>query len=211
MGTVIDITRDFPENFDTNIKITEVGLKSASTRYTGMVYEWIIHSMHGSYIDFPGHIKETDNGERADHFPHERLYRVPCSVIRLNRKSGSGAVTGKDLEKAFGGIPDTPALLINALGKKEPDEVEERSVYLDDSALDWIIASGVRMTVSDIYESRALHGVFLRLFRAGISTVCEPRGLRRIKDSRVFLTVLFQKIPVVTQLPCRLIVETMNG
>lgn len=211
MGTVIDITRDFPENFDTNIKITEVGLKSASTRYTGMVYEWIIHSMHGSYIDFPGHIKETDNSERADNFPYERLYRVPCSVIRLKRKSGSGAVTGKDLEKAFGRIPDTPALLINALGKKEPDEVEERSVYLDDSALDWIIASGVRMIVSDIYESRALHGVFLRLFRAGISTVCEPRGLCRIKDSRVFLTVLFQKIPVVTQLPCRLIVETMNG
>ncbi len=210
MGTIIDITNDFPGNFDTNIQITEVKLKSNATSYTGMVYDWSSHSMHGSYIDFPGHIKETDNGERADNFPHERLYRVPCSVIRLNRKSGSGAVSAQDLEKAFGGIPDTPALLINALGKKDPDEVETRSVFLDDSALDWIIASGARMLVSDIYESQALHGVFLRLFEAGVSTVCEPRGLSRIKDSRVFLTVLFQKIPVVTQIPCRLIVETMN-
>ncbi len=210
MGTVIDITRDFPEGFETGVKITEVELKSNAARYTGMVYDWPAHSMHGSYIDFPGHIKETDNGERADNFPHERLYRVPCSVIRLNRKSGSGGVSANDLEKAFGGIPDTPALLINALGKKEPDEVESRSVFLEDGALDWIIASGARMIVSDIYESQALHGVFLRLFEAGISTVCEPRGLCRIKDSRVFLTVLFEKIPVVTQIPCRIIAETLN-
>lgn len=210
MGTVIDITRDFPENFETNVKITEVRLKSNATRYTGMVYDWPVHSMHGSYIDFPGHIKETDNGERADNFPHEKLYRTPCSVIRLNRKSGSGAVSAKDLEKAFGGVPDTPALVINALGEKEPDEVEKRSVFLEDSALDWIIASGARILVSDIYESQALHGVFLRLFKAGVSTVCEPRGLCRIKDRTVFLTVLFQKVPAVTQIPCRIIVETQN-
>ena len=163
--------------------------------------------MDGSYIDLPGHIRETDNGDRADNVPAENFYRVPCSVIRLDRKSGSGAVGAAELEQAFGGKVTTPALLVNALGAREPYEIEQRSVWFDFSALDWMISCGIRLLVSDIFESQALDGVFLKLFQAGISTVCEPRGMSRIRSKQVELTVMFPKYPGLTQFPCRILAD----
>ncbi|MBO4632111.1 MAG: hypothetical protein J5858_09330 [Lentisphaeria bacterium] len=205
--SILDLSAPFPENFNQKLRITEVPLKSAQTAYTGMVYDTEINSMDGSYIDLPGHIRETDNGERADNIPAEEFYRIPCSVIRLNRKSGSGAVTAAELEQAFGGKVHTPALMINALGKLDPNEIERRSVWLDFSSLDWMISCGIRLLVSDIYESQALEGVFLKLFQAGIRTVCEPRGMSRIQSKQVELTVLFPKIPSLTQIPCRVLAD----
>jgi len=204
---IIDLTCSFSSEAAGKIRLREVPLRSAQTAYTGMVYDFEVNSMDGSYIDLPGHIRETDNGERADNVPAENFYRVPCSVIRLERKSGSGAVSGAELEQAFGGKVDTPALLVNALGTLEPYEIEQRSVWFDFSALDWMISCGIRLLVSDIYESQALEGVFLKLFRAGISTVCEPRNLSKVKSKVVELTVLFPKIPALTQIPCRVIAD----
>ena len=205
--SIIDLTCSFPAEAAGKIRLREVPLKSAQTAYTGMVYDFEVNSMDGSYIDLPGHIRETDNGERADNVPAENFYRVPCSVIRLDRKSGSGAVGAAELEQAFGGEVTTPALLVNALGAREPYEIDNRSVWFDFSALDWMIACGIRLLVSDIYESQALEGVFLKLFRAGISTVCEPRNLSKVKSKVVELTVLFPKIPTLTQIPCRVIAD----
>ena len=205
--SIIDLTCSFPAEAAGKIRLREVPLKSAQTAYTGMVYDFEVNSMDGSYIDLPGHIRETDNGERADNVPAENFYRVPCSVIRLDRKSGSGAVGAAELEQAFGGKVTTPALLVNALGAREPYEIDNRSVWFDFSALDWMIACGIRLLVSDIYESKALHGVFLKLFQAGISTVCEPRNLSKVKSKVVELTVLFPKIPTLTQIPCRVIAD----
>lgn len=205
--SIIDLTSTFPAAAVGKIRLQEVPLRSAQTAYTGMVYDFEVNSMYGSYIDLPGHIRETDNGERADNVRAENFYRVPCSVIRLDRKSGSGAVGAADLEQAFGGKVTTPALLVNALGALEPYEIETRSVWFDFSALDWMISCGIRLLVSDIYESQALEGVFLKLFRAGISTVCEPRNLSKIRSKVVELTVLFPKIPTLTQIPCRVIAD----
>jgi len=205
--SVVDLSSPFPPEAADRIRLREVPLKSANTAYTGMVYDFELNSMYGSYIDLPGHIRETDDGARGDNVPPDRFYRVPCSVIRLARSDRSGAVSAAELEEAFGGKVTTPALMINALGALEPDEIENRSVWLDADALDWIIGSGVRLLVSDIFESSRLEGVFLKLFSAGVSTVCNPRRMSRIRRRIVELTVMFPNIPVLTQIPCRILAE----
>ena len=205
--SVIDLSCPIPVKTAEKIRLTEIPLKSAQTAYTGMVYDFELNSMDGSYIDLPGHIKETDDGQRADNVPLEQFYRMPCSVIRLNKTNRSGAVSALELEQAFGGKVTTPALMINALGTLEPDEIDQRSVWLDFSALDWMISCGIRLLVSDIFESQSLDGVFLKLFKAGISTVCEPRHMSRITKKIVELTVLFPNIPGLAQIPCRILAD----
>ena len=205
--SLIDLTCAFPQGADAKVRLREVPLKTAKTAYTGMVYDFESNSMDGSYLDLPGHIRETDDGQRSDNIDPAHFYRVPCSVIRLERTSGSGAVSGAELEQAFGGRVSTPALMINALGKLDPQDIDTRSVWLDFSALDWMISCGIRLLVSDIFESKSLDGVFLKLFQAGISTVCEPRGMSRIRSKQVELTVMFPKFPGLTQIPCRVLAE----
>ena len=205
--SLIDLTCAFPSASREKVRLTEIPLKSAKTAYTGMVYDLEFNSMDGSYLDLPGHIRETDDGRRADNVSAADFYRVPCSVIRLDRKSGTGAVGAAELEAAFGGRVSTPALMINALGTLDPDQIEQRSVWLGFSALDWMISCGVRLLVSDIFESQALDGVFLKLFKAGVSTVCEPRGMSRIRSKQVELTVMFPKYPGLTQFPCRILAD----
>ena len=205
--SLIDLTCAYPPGADAKVRLTEIPLKSAKTAYTGMVYDFESNSMDGSYLDLPGHIRETDDGQRSDNLDPAQFYRVPCSVIRLDRTSGSGAVSGGELEQAFGGRVNTPALMINALGKLDPQDIDIRSVWLDFSALDWMISCGIRLLVSDIFESKSLDGVFLKLFQAGISTVCEPRGMSRIHSKQVELTVMFPKFPGLTQIPCRILAD----
>ncbi|MBE6356680.1 MAG: cyclase family protein [Lentisphaerae bacterium] len=206
---VVDLTMDFiGERFQPDIERSEKFLQSGKTAYTGVVYKITHDGMSGTYIDFPGHIAETDNGIYADNCPLEKVYRVPASVIHLDHRSGDGAVSAAELETAFGGKVSTEALIINALGSNaNAGEIELRSVYLDDSAVDWIIASNCKLLVSDIYESEALHGVFLKLFGAGIITVCLPVNLWKLTAPQVQLTALFARMPQVTQLPCRLVAE----
>ena len=174
-------------------KVTLLGNRKAAEEILGRTEEF-------------NRLAETDDGMDAANCPLERIWRVPASVIRLNRQSGSGAVTADELERAWGGRPDTQAIVINALGKLNPHDVERRSVYLDDSSLDWLIASPCRLLVSDIYESQALHGAFLKLFRAGVTAICEPVNLNVLPRS-VYLTALFPKIPGVRQRPCRLVAD----
>lgn len=205
---LLDLTASFPKNYQTeHIRLIEFPLQSAKTKYTGMVYESDLYSMNSSYIDLPGHIRETDDGVTAENAPVSDFYRVPCSMIRLHRESGSGAVTADDLEAAFGGKVTTPALMLNALGKLEPGDIDCRSVYLDDSAVEWIVSCGVRLFVSDIYESKALEGVFLKLFGAGVSAVCEPRRMIQVTDREFLLSIMFMNMPYVTQIPCRILAE----
>lgn len=184
-----------------------VPLRSDKTAYTGVVYTLHADSMSGTYLDLPGHIRETDDGMTAATVPLEQLFRVPATLVRLHRNSGSGAVSAAELAAAAGGLPSTPALIINALGDLNPRDIALRSVHLDAGAVDWIIASGCRLLVSDIYESPQIEGVFLKLFAAGISTLCEPVNLGRITARTCRLTVLFPKYPELTQIPCRALAE----
>jgi len=73
-------------------------------------------------------------------------------------------------------------------------------------AVEWLKATPCKLLVSDIYESTALEGVFLRLFEGGIATVCEPANLYKLPEGIVKLTVLFSKMPI-TQIPCALVAE----
>ncbi len=175
--------------------------------YTAQIYHFRHDSMVGTYLDLPGHILETDDGLDAATYPLDGLYRVPATVVRLDRRGGSGAVTAAELEAACPRPVRGRALILNALGRRRFDAIAEFSVWLAKDARAWIAARRVRLLVSDIYESRPLDGVFLDLFRAGIATVCYPVNLAAIAAPYVRLTVLPARFETVTQLPCRVVAE----
>lgn len=199
---LIDLT------FDSGVKAEEyrLSLESPGIKYTGVCYNLKMNSMAGSYIDFPGHIAETDDGQDAKNYPLEKLYRRPAKVIHLNRTAG--AVTAEDLKRSCPNLPDKgDALIINALGKLRFDEVPERSVYLEKSAVDWIIEQEIELLISDIYESTELKGVFYYLFAAGISTVCCPVNMDKLTKTEVKITILPLPVDGIVQIPCRIIAE----
>lgn len=205
--TCVDLTlRGIGRNTAPEIETRHVALRSAATAYTGVVYTTTGSSMLGSYIDFPGHILETDDGTRADNVDLADFYRMDASVIHLDRESGSGGIDAAELAAAFGGTPDMPVVILNALGARGPMDIDPRSVWLTMDAVEWLIQSRCRILVSDVYESKALEGVFLKLFRAGVSTVCEPARLHELTARQVKLTISFVKFPV-TQIPCTLVAE----
>lgn len=205
--SVINLTREFiSESIRTSLDLREVHLKSENTEYTGMVWNVATDSMVGTYIDFPGHIKETDDGIRGDNINAADFYRKPSTLLQgINRELG--AVTAEDLRKANGGSDKThDFLVINALCPgKEPHDIDSRSVYLDSSAVDWIINSGCKVLISDIYESKKLEGVFLSLFKAGISTVCEPVNLWKLKGTPL-ITIGIPNVGIA-QIPSVLLAE----
>lgn len=128
-------------------------------------------------------------------------------MIHLDRKSGSGAVSEAELAAGCPNPFRGGALILNALGARRFDDIEERSVWLGRDARGWILRQGIHLLVSDVYESREPEGVFLDLFEAGISTVCYPVNLNRLTAPRVKLTVLAARFETVTQLPCRVVAE----
>ncbi len=211
---VIDLTRPFSRerDFPWEVRTTLLPLSSDRTAYTGVIHELKCSSMCGSYLDVPGHIRETDDGTDAANCPPERFWRLEARVAHLKRLQSPGAVTADELAAAFGTAPGAPCLVVHALEEKDIWEMggegEEvwRQTWLDASAVDWIVASGCRLLVSDIYESPRLEGVFLRLFAAGISTVCMPKGLARLGGA-ARISVTFLPVEGMVQMPCRIIAE----
>ncbi len=181
-----------------------VPLRSDRTAYTGVVYDFRLNSMTGSYIDFPGHIRETANGMHAGNFPLSGLYRVPATLLRPKR-SGYG-ITSSELAEARGNLPPTPCLVIHGRAGSDIPLIS-RQIYLTMEAVGWIIDSGCRLIVSDTYESENLDGVFLKLFGAGISTVCMPVNLDRLSSSVMKITVFTPLLDGFVQIPCRIAAE----
>ena len=205
--TYVDLTADFRgRKTEPEIIQREVPLKSDKTEYTGVVYNISTSTMMGSYIDFPGHIKETDDGVNGANADLADFTGMSATVIHFDRANQPGGITAADLENACGGVPDTQAVIINALGSVGSFEIPPRSVYLTLDAVEWLKKTPCKLLVSDVYESTALEGVFLKLFESGISTVCEPANLHKLPSGKVKLTVHFAKIPI-TQLPCTLTAE----
>ena len=202
----IDLTFPMPAEtaaFRRDMPITQAD----GEKYIAVVYDFSHDSMQGTYIDFPGHIEATNDGLDASTWPPEKLFRVETTVIHLDRLDRSGAVTADELAAACPEPGSGGGLIVNALGSRRFDEIEERSVYLDTTAVSWIVDQGIHLFVSDIYESQPLHGVFGPLFAAGIATVCSPINLHRLTRSTVRLTALPARFDGVTQLPCRLLAE----
>jgi kynurenine formamidase len=182
-----------------------IPLRSDRTAYTGVVYDIRLNSMTGSYIDFPGHIRETDDGMHAGNYPLTALYRVPATLLRPKR-SGNG-ITADELAEARGKLPSTECIVIH--GKAGTDvPLISREIYLTMEAVDWIIDSGCRLLVSDTYESESLDGVFLKLFGAGISTVCMPVNLDKLNSQVMKITVFTPLLDGIVQVPCRIVAET---
>ena len=203
----LDLTHDF--SLDPGVLVTpeRVHLKSAGTEYTGVKYRYVLPGMASSYLDLPGHIAETDDGRRGDTIPADAFYRLPAKLLRLDRKSGDGAVTANDLRAAANGDFHAPCVIVNALGDLNPRDIEERSVYLAFDALEYLAEHGCTLLVSDIFESQRLDGVFLWLFRRGISTVCEPVNLGKLPtDHPILFSAIFPPLPA-TQIPCRIFAE----
>lgn len=181
-----------------------VPLKSDRTAYTAIVHEFKLNSMTGSYIDFPGHIREAADGMHAGNFPLSGLYQVPATLLRPKR-SGCG-ITAAELAEARGNLPPTQCLVIH--GKAGTDiPLISREIYLTMESVGWIIDSGCRLLVSDTYESDRLEGVFLRLFRAGISTVCMPVNLDKLTSQVIKITVFTPLLDGFVQIPCRIAAE----
>lgn len=186
----------------------DICLKSPGVEYTGVIYEFTASSMAGSYLDLPGHIAETGDGQDAFNYPLEKLYRRRAVVIRLDRADGSGGVTAAALAEACRiEIHPGDALIVNALGNRQFYEIKERSVFFEQDAVEWMIAKQVELLVSDIYESTALTGVFYRLFQAGISAVCLPVNLNKLTVPEIKLTVMPLPVRGVTQISCRIVAE----
>ena len=205
---LIDLTLPIPDSDPSRIALEEMRIGPEPEGYTGLIYHFHHNSMVGSYLDLPGHIKETDDGRDAANYPLDQLYRVPAAVIHLNRESGSGGVSAAELAAACPpGLHSFPALVLNALGPCRFDEIECRSVWLELDAVQWLIDAGVRLLVADIYESPRIHGVFLHLFRAGVATVCLPVNLALLIRPQVRITVLMPRYLGVTQIPCRILAE----
>lgn len=208
---IVDLTRPAEDlnwngNLDYELQNRLVPLQSNACRYTGVTHTLILKSMNSTYIDFPGHIQETDDGLDASNYPLEKLFRQEATVIHMNRDSESGEVTAEYLREAAGGDIKTKVLVINALGKLQSREIAQRSVWLSMDAVEWIISTGCHILVSDIYESRNLDGVFLKLFAAGVSTVCEPYNLFML-PGKALISVCVLPTPKMYQNPCRLIAE----
>jgi kynurenine formamidase len=174
-----------------------------SMTYVATKYDFEHDSLQGTYIDFPGHVVDTEDGTDAGNYPLSKLAGIPAAVLHLDRADGSGAVSAAELQAVCPALDGCGALVINALGRRRFDDIVERSVWLATDAVEWICRSGIHLLFSDIYESQPLHGVFLKLFEAHILTVCYPVNLNLLTQPRVRVWALPLRIPGVNQLPCR--------
>jgi len=205
---LVDLTLPITEcpPHDQEVTRSERKLRFGESFYTAVEYTFRHTSMVGTYIDFPGHIRETDDGTDADTYPIDKLVDVKAAVIHLDRESGSGEVSAFELQAASPVPAGCGALILNALGSRRFDDIENRTVWLGLDAGEWIINTGVHLLVSDIYErTPELTGIFNDLFEAGISTVCWPINLHMLTTPYVRLTVLPLRFAGVTQLPCRVV------
>lgn len=184
-------------------------LKSSQTAYTGMIYHFRHGSMETSYLDLPGHIAETDDGRHAGNIDLREFFRREAALIRLTPREGEYAVSAAELEQAMQGRTWREWMVINALGVCDDGYAPERRVSLSMEAVDLIIRKGVKVLFSDVWESRRLEGVFLRLFDSGVSTVCNLSGLHELPADREFrITVSFLPYPgEVTQIPVSVLAE----
>lgn len=187
----------------------EKRISNPAGAYTGIIHHFRHNSMVGTYIDFPSHVQETDDGSDAANYPPEKVFRVPAAVIHLDRADGSDKIGADELAA---GCPDWNkggALILNALGVRRFDQIAGQSVYLGKDAVSWISRNGFHLLISDVYESNAdPQNVFPDLFKGGVSTVCCPVNLHLLTEPEFRVTVLFPRFVRATQLPCRVLVET---
>ena len=176
--------------------------------YTSRVCYFSHWSNVGTYIDFPGHVIETDDGYHAENYPLEKLYRLESPVIHLNRESGSGRIELEELKSHCPKDDDGAAIVINGLGRKQFYQVSRRGVHLSIECVRWIIDKGFHLVVSDVYDNVDYsEGVLMELFKHGVTIIGRPINLDKITEPKAKITALPVRFPGVTQLPCRVMAE----
>ena len=95
---IIDLTAEIPEIGKRSV--VKIPMPDGNC-YKGVVYDFPLSSMSGTYLDFPGHIEEFDDGKDAANYPLKKLFLVETTVIRLKRNGLPREIDGKELENAF--------------------------------------------------------------------------------------------------------------
>ena len=180
-------------------------IKMPEKDYQGLIYDFYLSSMSGTYIDLPGHIKEFDNGLDASNYPLEKLFMVDTTVIRLHRQGLGREIRAEELEKTGISVKNQ-GLLINSgwdLGAGKP--TQEIPFYGRD-AIEWIVSKGINLFISDVYENHSdPRGIFVEFFKAGIACVCIPANLEKLSKSKIKVCAIPIRIPGAVQVPCRLL------
>jgi kynurenine formamidase len=162
--------------------------------------------MTGTYIDFPGHIAEFDDGADAANYPIERLFMVETTFIRLDRAGKGREITAEELDAA-GVEVRGDGLFIHARGETPWFESPKDIPYYGPSAIDWIVARKIHLFLSDVYEKRPdQQGIFVELFRRRIACVCCMVNLSRVSQRYVKVCAIPLPAAGVKQVPCRLLV-----
>lgn len=211
---LIDLTMPVPavENGIPTVSTDEWPINGPGFSYTATVYHFTHWSMSGTYIDFPGHIKETDDGADAANYPLEKLCDLPSAVIHLDRADRPGKIHAEELRQACPKRVGGGGIIVHALGTKRYDEVPERSVALARDAVDWIVDQGAHVLVSDVYEhADEPEDVFSALFSGGVCAVCCSCNLDRLDAPVVLLSVVPLRFAGVTQAPCRVFAKIIEN
>jgi len=196
---IIDLTTKITEGTTRSV----LKIKMPEATYSGVIYDFALSSMAGTYIDFPGHIAEFDDGMDAANYPLEKLFMVDATLIRLNRKGKGREISAAELDESDVKVT-TGALVVDAGWGSPPVQDRARIHYYGKDAIQWFIDRKIHLFVSDVYENHDdPRGIFVEFFEAGISTVCIPSNLHQITRERIKLCVLPLAIPGATQVPCR--------
>ncbi|MBT9138541.1 MAG: hypothetical protein DDT31_01107 [Syntrophomonadaceae bacterium] len=208
MGNLIDLTYEIQDRENEKIirAIKEIPLREKT--YRGLIYQYHLSSMDGTYIDLPGHIAEFDDGFDMAKYPLEKLFMVDTLFIRLKRERAERKITAEELETACPSMEKPfSALCIHALGDKNFYDYSQATIpYYQKDAVEWIIRKNIHLFISDVYENHhEPEGIFMELFKNSISTVCHPVNLQEIKNDFIKITALPVRAKGATQIPCRLI------
>lgn len=198
---IIDLTGTIQKDFRTDI----VKIFLQDKTYHAFVHNFNLSSMDGTYIDFPGHIKEFDDGFDASNYPDKKLFMVDATLLRLDRRNKEREIHVEELESTNVKI-DTPAVIVdsgwNQILKKDQNEI----YFFGKDAIQWFVSKKIYLFVSDVYENhKEPRGIFVEFFKAGILTVCNPSNLHRIKKQKLKICVFPLKIKGATQVPCRVL------
>ena len=205
---LVDLT--LPIAFDTDDARREdyfLPLAIQGRAYRALCHRFAFDGMSGTYLDYPGHVAETDDGDHAGVCPLERLFMLPTTVIHLDRDPADRVVTAAELEGA-GVEVRGEALIVHALGAKRFSDFNLETIpYFGPDAIQWIVRHDLRLFASDIYENRHdLQGIFTELFVRGISCVCLPVDLHEIRETHPRCCAVPARMEGAVQLPCRFFV-----
>lgn len=208
MENLIDLTYEIQDRENEKIirAIKEIPLREKT--YRGLIYQYHLSSMDGTYIDLPGHIAEFDDGFDMAKYPLEKLFMVDTLFIRLKKESAERKITAEELKTACPTLEKPfSALCIHALDNKNFYDYNQDTIpYYQKDAVEWIIRKNIHLFISDVYENHNNpEGIFVELFKNRISTVCHPINLQKIKKDFIKITVLPLRAGGATQMSCRLV------